>query len=89
MTGSNGIIRRASDVGSVPFRAAILLAVGCTTHHHVTAAPTSSVVNGTKGAEITGEVTAGDDGLVAIAGATARAGHDINGLGDHLKTGQS
>lgn len=60
-------------------RAALLLAVGCTTHHHVTAGPTSSVVNGTKGAEITGEVTAGDNGLVAIAGATARAGHDING----------
>jgi hypothetical protein len=60
-------------------RAAILLVVGCTTHHHVTAGPTLSVINGSKGAEITGEVTGGNDGLVAIAGATARAGHDING----------
>ena len=59
--------------------AASLLAVGCTTHHHVSAGPTLSAVNGTKGAEITGEVTGGNDGLIAIAGATARAGHDING----------
>jgi hypothetical protein len=60
-------------------RAAILVAVGCTTHHHVTAGPTASVVNDTRGAEITGEVTGGD-GLITIAGATARAGHDINGV---------
>ena len=68
-------------------RAAILLAVGCTTHHHVTAGPTASVVNGTKGAEITGEVTGGNDGLVAIAGATARAGHDINGVAVRVGVG--
>jgi hypothetical protein len=68
-------------------RAAILLAIGCTTHHHVTAGPTSSVVNGTKGAEITGEVTGGNDGLVAIAGATARAGHDINGVAVRVGVG--
>ena len=67
-------------------RAAILLAVGCTTHHHVTAGPTLSVVNGTKGAEITGEVTGGD-GLIAIAGATARAGHDINGAAVRVGVG--
>src|SRR5688572_14953987 len=67
-------------------RAAILLAVGCTTHHHVTAGPTLSVVNGTKGAEITGEVTGGD-GLVMIAGATARAGHDINGVAVRVGVG--
>ena len=68
-------------------RAAILLFVGCTTHHHVTAGPTLSVVNGTKGAEITGEVTGGNDGLVAIAGATARAGHDINGVAVRVGVG--
>lgn len=37
-----------------------------------------SAVNGTVGGEVTGEVTAGDT-LVLIAGATARAGHDITG----------
>ena len=57
----------------------MLLAVGCTTHHHVTAGPTASVVNGTAGAEITGEVTGGGDGPIVIAGATARAGHDLTG----------
>ena len=67
-------------------RAAILLAVGCTTHHHVTAGPTLSAVNGTKGAEITGEVTGGN-GLVTIAGATARAGHDLNGVAVRVGVG--
>jgi hypothetical protein len=67
-------------------RAAILLAFGCTTHHHVTAGPTSSVVNGTKGAEITGEATGGE-GLIAIAGATARAGHDITGVAVRVGVG--
>lgn len=61
-------------------RAAILLvAVGCTTHHHVTAGPTVSVVNGTKGGEVTAEVTAGNEGVMVIAGATARGGHDVSG----------
>lgn len=58
--------------------ALLLVVVGCTTHHHVTAGPTTSAVNGTVGGEITGEATSGDR-LVLIAGATARSGHGITG----------
>ncbi len=67
-------------------RAVLLLAVGCTTHHHVTAGPTWSVDHGTTGAEITAEVTGGD-GLIAIVGATARAGHDITGAAVRVGVG--
>jgi hypothetical protein len=63
-----------------------LVSGACATHNRLTAGPTFGG-DSTKGADITGELSGGDGGLMMIAGATGRIGHDLGGAAFRLGLG--